>query len=201
MHKLDEDKTSFTTDQRLYCYTIMPFGLKNDGAIYQRLVNRMFTSQIGKNIKVCVDDMLTKSVTTDKHVDDLRETFNVLTKYGMKLNPTKCVFGVPSGKFLGYQVHQKRIEANLDKIQALANMVSLKTLKDIQKLMGCLASLNRFLSKSTDKCLSFFRALKKGKEVEWNEDCEHAFQALKDYLGRAPLLSKLLVGETLYLYL
>ncbi|KAK0602408.1 hypothetical protein LWI29_033042 [Acer saccharum] len=103
MHKPNKDKTASTTDQGLYCYTVMPFGLKNARATYQWLVNRMFASQIGRNMEVYVDDILTKSITVDKHVDDLRETFNMLTKYGMKLNPSKCVFGVPSGKFLGYQ--------------------------------------------------------------------------------------------------
>ncbi|KAK0597463.1 hypothetical protein LWI29_025521 [Acer saccharum] len=131
MHKPNEKKTAFTIDQGLYCYTVMPFGLKNAGATYQHLVNKMFTRQIERNMEVYVDDMLTKSITADKHVDDLRETFDVLTRYGMKLNPAKCVFGVPFGKFLGYQVHQRGIEANLDKIQALARMVSLKTLKDV----------------------------------------------------------------------
>ncbi|KAK0575418.1 hypothetical protein LWI29_000197 [Acer saccharum] len=80
-------------------------------------------------------------------------------------------------------------------------MVSPKTLKDVQKLTGCLASLSRFIAKSTDRCLPFFKALKKGKGIEWNEDCEKAFQALKDYLGRAPLLSKPETAETLYMYL
>ncbi|KAK0571482.1 hypothetical protein LWI29_016865 [Acer saccharum] len=80
-------------------------------------------------------------------------------------------------------------------------MVSSKTLKDVQKLTGCLASLNRFIAKSTDRCLPFFKALKKGKGVKWNEDCEKAFQALKEYLGRAPLLSKPVAGEILYMYL
>ncbi|KAK0574590.1 hypothetical protein LWI29_025891 [Acer saccharum] len=93
--------------------------------------NKMFARQIGKNMEVYVDDMLTKSVTADKHVDDLRETFDVLTRYGMKLNPAKCVFGVPSSRFLGYQVHQRGIEVNPNKIQALAKMVSPKTLKDV----------------------------------------------------------------------
>ena len=131
MHKLDEDKTAFTTDQGLYCYTVMPFGLKNARATYQRLVNRMFASQIGRNMEVYVDNMLTKSITVDRHVDDLRETFDVLTKFRMRLNPSKCVFGVPSGKFLGYQVHQRGIEVNPDKIKALADMVSPKNLKDV----------------------------------------------------------------------
>ncbi|KAK1587938.1 hypothetical protein Q3G72_018410 [Acer saccharum] len=103
MHKPDEEKTAFTTDQGLYCYTVMPFGLKNAGATYQRLVNKMFARQIGRNMEVYVDDMLTKSITADRHTDDLRETFDVLVRYGMKLNPAKCVFGVPSGRFLGYQ--------------------------------------------------------------------------------------------------
>ncbi|KAK0574759.1 hypothetical protein LWI29_028594 [Acer saccharum] len=179
----------------------MPFGLKNAGATYQRLVNKMFTRQIGRNMEVYVDDMLTKNITADKHTDDLRETFNVLVKYVMKLNPAKCVFGVPFGRFLGYQVHQRGIEVNPEKIQALAKMVSPRTLKDVQRLTGCLASLNRFIAKLTDRCLPFFKALKKGKGIEWNEDCEKAFQALKDYLGRAPLLSKPETGETLYMYL
>ena len=90
---------------------------------------------------------------------------------------------------------------NLDKIEALAKMVSPRTLKDVQRLTGCLASLSRFIAKSTDRCLPFFKALKKGKGVEWNEDCEKAFQALKGYLGQAPLLSKPVAGETLYIYL
>ncbi|KAK0603302.1 hypothetical protein LWI29_003521 [Acer saccharum] len=201
MHKPDEEKTAFTTDQRLYCYTVMPFGLKNAGATYQRLVNKMFARQIGRNMEVYVDDMLTKSITADKHTDDLKETFDVLVRYGMKLNPAKCVFGVSSGRFLGYQVHQRGIEVNPEKIQALAKMVSPRTLKDVQKLTGCLALLSRFIAKSTDRCLPFFKALKKGKGVEWNEDCEKAFQALKDYLGQAPLLSKPETGETLYMYL
>ena len=190
MHKPDEDKIAFTTDQGLYCYTVMPFDLKNAGATYQRVVNRMFASQIGRNMEVYVEDMLTKSITVDRHVDDLRETFDVLTKFGMKLNPSKCVFGVPSCKFLGYQVHQRGIEVNPDKIKALADMVSPKNLKDVQKLTGYLASLNRFIAKSTDRCLPFFKSLKKGKGIEWNKDCEQAFLALKKYLNRAPLLSK-----------
>ncbi|KAK0600228.1 hypothetical protein LWI29_012865 [Acer saccharum] len=201
MHKPDEEKTTFTTDQRLYCYTVMPFSLKNAGATYQRLVNKMFARQIRRNMEVYVDDMLTKSITADRHTDDLRETFDVLVRYGMKLNPAKCVFGVPSGRFLGYQVHQRGIEVNPEKIQALAKMVSPRILEDVQKLTGCLASLSRFIAKSTDRCLPFFKALKKGKGVEWNEDCEKAFQALKDYLGQAPLLSKPETGETLYMYL
>ena len=94
----------------------MPFGLKNTGATYQRLVNHMFRPQIGRNVEVYVDDMLVKSVDEGSHLDDLQETFETLRRYKMKLNPSKCAFGVSSGKFLGFMVSQRGIEANPDKI-------------------------------------------------------------------------------------
>ncbi|KAK1556046.1 hypothetical protein Q3G72_034979 [Acer saccharum] len=112
-------------------------------------------------MEVYVYDMLTKSITAEKHAEDLRETFDVLRKYKMKLNPNKCVFGVLSGRFLGFQVHQKGIEVNPEKIKALKEMASPRTLKEIQRLTGCLASLNRFIAKSMDKCALFFKAIKK----------------------------------------
>ncbi|KAK0593569.1 hypothetical protein LWI29_026335 [Acer saccharum] len=152
-------------------------------------------------MEVYMDDMLTKSTTVEKHSEDLKETFDILRRYKMKLNPSKCVFGVPSRRFLGFQVHQRGIEVNPEKIKALEEMASPKTLKDVQRLTGCLASLNRFIAKSTDKCAPFFRAIKRGKGLEWSKECETAFQKLKEYLGRAPILSKPVVGETLYLYL
>ena len=104
MAEEDQEKTAFVTNQGLYCYRVIPFGLKNAGAIYQRLVNQMFKKQIGRNVKVYVDDMLVKSRAEEDHLDDLRETFNTLRQYNMKLNPSKCAFGVSSGKFLGFIV-------------------------------------------------------------------------------------------------
>ena len=104
--KNDQEKTSFVTSQRLYCCKVMPFGLKNAGATYQRLVNCMFSHQIGRNVEVYVDDMLVKSKDKANHLDDLKETFSTLRKYNMKLNPAKCVFVVASGKFLGFIVSQ-----------------------------------------------------------------------------------------------
>ena len=104
MAKEDQEKTAFVTNQGLYCYKVMPFGLKNVGATYQRLVNQMFKKQIEKNVEVYVDDMLVKSKEEEDHLDDLKETFNTLRQYSMKLNPSKCAFGVSSGKFLGFIV-------------------------------------------------------------------------------------------------
>ena len=90
----------------------MPFGLKNVGATYQRLVNQMFNKQIGRNVKVYVDDMLIKSKEEEDHLNDLKEMFNTLRQYSMKLNPYKCAFGISSGKFLDFVVSQRGIEAN-----------------------------------------------------------------------------------------
>ena len=97
MHVADHEHTSFLMDKGVYCYVVMPFGLKNAGATYQRLVNRMFKDQLGRNMEVYVDDMLVKSKTSGDHSDDLEEAFAVIRKYGMKLNPKKCTFGVSSG--------------------------------------------------------------------------------------------------------
>jgi len=104
MNVTDQEKTSFITDCGLYCYTMMPFGLKNAGATYQRLVNRMFQTQIGRNMEVYVDDMLVKSLSLCDHVADLKEAFETLRRYQMKLNPQKCAFGIASEFFLGFLV-------------------------------------------------------------------------------------------------
>ena len=103
-NKDDQEITSFVTCQGLFCYKVMPFRLKNAGVTYQRLMNKMFTHQIGRNIQVYVDDMLVKSLRENDHLDDLQETFDTLRLYNMKLNPSKCVFGVTAGKFLGFMV-------------------------------------------------------------------------------------------------
>ena len=120
----------------------------------------MFIKQIGRNMEVYVDDMLVKSKEELAHLDDLKETFATLKQYQMKLNLNKCVFGVASGKFLGFMVSQRGIEANSEKVQAIINTASLRTVKEVQKLTGRIATLNRFVSRATDKCLPFFKTLK-----------------------------------------
>ena len=122
MDEADQEKTSFITSQGLFCYKVMPFDLKNARATYQRLVNHMFRPQIGQNVEVYIDDILAKSLDKGKHLDDLEETFNTLKQYNMKLNPSKCAFGVSSRKFLGFMVLNRGIEANPDKIQAILDM-------------------------------------------------------------------------------
>ena len=104
MNEEDQEKTSFITSQGLFCYKVMSFELKNAGATYQRLMNKMFAHQIGRNVQVYVDDMLVKSLRKNDHLNDLHETFDTLRSYNMKLNPSKCAFGVIAGKFLGFMV-------------------------------------------------------------------------------------------------
>ncbi|KAM1464573.1 hypothetical protein ACFXTO_044205 [Malus domestica] len=122
MNPSDQEHTAFTTDRGLYCYKVMPFGLKNAGATYQRLVNSMFAEQIGKSMEVYVDDMLVKSKHADQHIANLSETFTILKRYRMRLNPNKCAFGVDSGKFLGFMISQRGIEANPKMIKAILDM-------------------------------------------------------------------------------
>jgi nucleotidyltransferase/DNA polymerase involved in DNA repair len=124
----------------------MPFGLKNAGATYQWLVNKMFQAQIRRNMEVYMDDMLVKSAESVGHNHDLREAFETLKQYEMKLNPVKCAFGVSSEKFLGYMVSSRGIKANPEKIQAILEMQSPKTTKQLQQLIGRLVALNRFIS-------------------------------------------------------
>ena len=199
MDEADQEKTSFVTSQGLFCYKVMPFGLKNAGATYQRLVNHMFRPQIGRNVEVYVDDMLVKSQDEEIHLNNLQETFDTLWQYNIKLNPSKCAFGVSSGKFLGFMVSHRGIEANPDKIRAILDMKPPQNVKEVQSLIGRVAALNRFVSKATDKCLPFFRILRKA--FEWTDDCQRAFEDLKAYLTSTPLLSPSVLGEELYLYL
>ena len=124
----------------------MPFGLKNAGATYKRLVNKMFQKQIGTSMEVYIDDMLVKSVKAGLHVNHLAEAFQILKDYKMKLNPTKCAFGVSVGKFLGFIVNSRGIEANPEKIKVMLDMQPPSNTKEIQRLTGIIAALSHFVS-------------------------------------------------------
>ena len=158
----------------------MSFGLKNAGVTYQRLTNKMFAHQIRRNVQVYVDDMLVKSRQEDHHLEDLKETFDNLCSYSMKLNLSKCAFGVTAGKFIGSMVSQRGIEVNPDKIWAIMEMAPPRNVKEVQNLNGKVAALNRFVLRATDKCLPFFRTLK--KSFKWMIECQQAFEDLKAYL-------------------
>ena len=162
----DQEKTSFVTTQGTYCYRVMPFGLKNAGATYQRLVNRMFQKQISTTMEVYIDDMVVKSTTAELHIAHLSEAFQILRNYNMKLNQAKCAFGVSAGKFLGFIVNHRGIEANPDKIKVVLNMPSPSGIKEVQRLTGRIDALSQFVSRASDKCQPFFQVLKKA--FQWD---------------------------------
>ena len=143
--------------------------------------------------------MLVKSLRENDHLDNLQETFNNLRSYNMKLNPSKCMFRVTTGKFLVFMVSQRGIEVNLEKVSAIMELEPPRTMKEVQSLNGKIAALNRFVSKATDKCLSYFHTLR--KSFEWTDECQKAFEDLKKYVSSPSLLHPSKLGEVLYLHI
>ena len=138
----DQEKTAFVTLTGNYHYKVMSFGLKNAGFTYQRMMTRMFEPQLGKSIKIYVDDMVVKSKVVSEHLGDLGSTFGILRKHKLCLNASKCSFGVGSGKFLGYMVTHRGIEVNPDQIKAINDLKPPQNAKEVQKLTGMIAALN-----------------------------------------------------------
>ncbi|GJT28448.1 reverse transcriptase domain-containing protein [Tanacetum coccineum] len=204
MAKEDEEKTAFITNQGIFCYSKMPFGLKNAGATYQRLVDKAFQRQIGRNLEVYVDDLVIKSRTEEEIIRDIAETFKTLRQINMKLNPKKCTFGMQEGMFLGYKVNTDGLKVCPDKADAVLSLPSPRCLKDVQKLNGKLASLNRFLSKSAEKSLPFFKTLKKctkKSDFQWTQEAEAAFKQMKKLIAELPMLTAPKEKEELIIYL
>ena len=154
----------------------MPFGLKNAGSTYQRKMTKTFESQLGKNIEIYIDDMVVKSKMVSEHLGDLRTIFEILRNHKLRLNASKCSFSVGLGKFLGYMVTHRGIEVNPDRIKAINNLRSPQNPKEVQKLTRMAAALNRFISRSVDRCKPFFLLINKWKGFEWTEECAIAFQ-------------------------
>ena len=139
------------------------------------MMTRMFESKLGKNIKIYIDDMVVKSKVVSEHLGDLGNIFEVLRKYKLRLNASKCSFGVESGKFLDYMVTHRGIEVNPDQIKAINNLQSPRNPKKVQKLIRMATALNRFISRSADKCRPFFLLINKWKGFEWIKQCAIAF--------------------------
>ena len=172
MHLEDEEKTAFMIDRASHCYRVIAFGLRNDGATFQRLVDKVFKSEIGKTIEVYVDDMVVKSTKEEDHQNNLNKVFDLLRRHDIKLNPEKCSFGVQAGKFLAFMLTRRGIEVNLEKCKAIMDMRSPVNAKEVQKLTMRIASLAKFLSCSADKNLPFFQLLRKNEKFCWTEECE-----------------------------
>ncbi|GKD93119.1 reverse transcriptase domain-containing protein [Tanacetum coccineum] len=204
MAKEDEEKTAFITNQGIFCYTKMPFGPRNAGATYQRLVDKTFRKQIGRNLEVYVDGLVIKSRTDEEIVRDIKETFRTPREINIKLNPKKCTFGIEEGMFLGYKVSTRGLKVCSNKVDAIPSLPSPKCLKDVQKMNGKLASLDRFLAKSADKSLLFFKTLKKctkKSDFHWTAEDEEAFKKMKQLIAELPMLVTPMEKEELIVYL
>ena len=183
-----------------YCYKVMPFGLKNAGATYHRLMDMILTPMIGRNVQAYVDDMVITSEEKDQHIVDLEELFTTIVKYNLKLNPKKCVFRMEVGKFVGFLLTERGIEANPDKCATIIGMRRPVSVKEVQQLTGCMAALSRFLSASGDKGYPYFQCLKKNNRFVWTCECEEAFIRLKEYLANPLVLCKPLSGTPIRIY-
>ncbi|KAJ0556587.1 putative nucleotidyltransferase, Ribonuclease H [Helianthus annuus] len=175
----DEDKIAFRTNLGIFCYTKMLFSLKNAGATNQRLMDKIFTDYIGKHIEVYIDDLVIKSPEEDQMLKDIEKTFNSLRSVNMKFNPAKCSFGMEEGKFLGFIITNGGFKVNPEKVQEIERMPSPKTIKEMQRLAGRLAALNRFLPNHAAKSYPFISTLRncvKKQEFNWTPEAEAAFQ-------------------------
>jgi hypothetical protein len=197
----NQEKTAFITLFGAYCYTTMSFGLKNAGATYQQAIQACFKRQLNKNVEAYVDDVVVKTRNSSTLIDDLKETFACLREYRWKLNPNKCVFGVPSGKLLDFIISHRGIEANPETISTITSMKAPTCIKDVQKLIGCMAALNRFISNLGERGLPFFKLLKHQEKFVWTLEADRALGQLKDFLSKPPVLTAPRKGEQLLLYL
>jgi ribonuclease HI len=196
----DQLATSFITPFGMYCYTTMSFGLRNAGATYQRCMNHVFGEHIGRTVEAYVDDIVVKTRKASDLLFDLEVTFSFLKAKSMKLNPEKCVFGVPRGMLLGFIVSERGIEANPEKIVAITNMGPIKDLKGVQRVMGCLAALSRFISRLGEKGLLLYRLLRKVERFTWTPEAVEALGNLKALLTNAPILVPPAAEEALLIY-
>ncbi|XP_040243871.1 uncharacterized protein [Aegilops tauschii subsp. strangulata] len=197
----DVEKTTFLTPCGVYCYTCMPFGLRNAGATFQRLMHIGLGRELGRNAEAYIDDIVGIFSTARTLIEYLEETFASLRKVDLRLNPEKCVFGVPFGKLLGFLVSHRGIEANPEKVKAIEEMSRPQTLKEMQKLAGYVTSLGRFISKLGERALPFFKLMKKKGPFEWTLEADAAFQDLKRYLTSPPVIVAVRPLEPLVLYL
>jgi hypothetical protein len=189
MKEEDKASTSFITPFGTYCFIRMPEGLKNARSTFSRLTKTVLVSQVGRNIFTYVDDIVVTSKNKEDHLADLVETFANMRDTRLRLNPEKCVFGIRQGKILGYLVSHRGIEANPTKIQAIINMTPLQSARDVQRLTGRLAALNRFISKSAERSLPFLKTLPDAKDFAWGPEQAAAFASLKQHLSELAILT------------
>jgi hypothetical protein len=179
MSREDRKHTALVTADGLYCYVVMPYGLKNALSTFVRAMSKTFGDLIRDKVEVYVDDIVVKTKRGSTLVEDLTLVFDRLRATRTRLNPDKCVFGVSAGKLLGFLVSYRGIEANPENIKAIEVMRLPARIKDVQRLTGSLAALSRFISRLAKRALPFFKLLQKSGPFSWTEEAEQAFQELK----------------------
>ncbi|KAI5348037.1 hypothetical protein L3X38_000924 [Prunus dulcis] len=204
MAEQDIHKTAFMCPGHIgaFEYTVMPFGLRNAGATYQRAMNSIFHDMIGHSLEVYIDDVVIKSPEEGNHISSLRNAFLRMRQHKLKMNPKKCVFGVQAGNFLGFLVHQRGIEVDKNKAKSIMEALPPRNKKELQSLLGKINFLRRFISNSAGKIQPFssLLRLKQEQTFKWEEQHQQAFQEIKDYLSNPPVLSPPKRGRPLKLY-
>ncbi len=204
MAEQDIHKTAFMCPGHIgaFEYTVMPFGLRNAGATYQRAMNSIFHDMIGHSLEVYIDDVVIKSPEEGNHVSSLRKAFLRMRQHKLKMNPKKCVFGVQAGNFLGFLVHQRGIEVDRNKAKSIIEALPPRNKKELQSLLGKINFLRRFISNSAGKIQPFssLLRLKQEQTFKWEEQHQQAFQEIKHYLSNPPVLSPPKRGRPLKLY-
>ncbi|KAL0354312.1 UNVERIFIED_CONTAM: Transposon Tf2-12 polyprotein [Sesamum angustifolium] len=198
MAPADEELTIFCTPKGIYYLKVMPFGLKNVGVTYQRAIQKIFNDMLPKNVECYVDDLVVKSKKRENHFHDLRKVFECLRKYQLKMNPSKCAFGVTSG--IGFIVRQRGIEIEQAKIDAILRMPEPQNIYELKNLQGKLAYLRRFISNLASRCQPFSRLMKKIVPFQWDEACDKAFKSIKSYLMKPLVLVAPVPELPLFLY-
>jgi hypothetical protein len=160
-------------------------------------MQHVFVDHIRRTVEAYIDDIVVKTRKADDLANDLRVAFDCLQANGVKLNPEKCVFGVPRGMLLGYIVSQRGIEPNPEKVTALEQMGPIRDLKGVHKVLGCLATLSRIISRLGEKGLPLYRLLKKHESFSWTVEAQEALEKLKATLAHAPILTPPWDGEPL----
>uniref|UniRef100_A0A2N9GY06 Uncharacterized protein n=1 Tax=Fagus sylvatica TaxID=28930 RepID=A0A2N9GY06_FAGSY len=201
MSPRDAEKTAFRTPIGNFYYTVMPFGLKNAGATYQRTMTAMFHDMMHREIEDYVNDIVVKSKTREDHFGILKKVFERCRLYKLKMNPLKCAFGVSAGKFLGFLVHQRGIDVDPARASAIATMKPPTTHKELKSFLGKLSYIRRFIPGLAAVTSAFAPLLKKGAPFHWSTECQEAFEKVQDIMTKLPTVCAPILGKPLQLYL
>ena len=201
MSPKDAKKTAFRTPIRNFYYTVMPFGLKNAGATYQRTMTVMFHDMMHREIEDYVDDIVVKSKKREGHFGILKKVFERCRLYKLKMNPLKCAFGVLAGKFLGFLVHQRGIDVDSARASTIATMKPPTIHKELKSFLGKLSYIRRFIPGLATMTSAFAPLLKKGASFHWTTECQQAFEKVQEIMTKLLTVCAPIFEKPLQLYL